>query len=245
MNEQRMYMGGTQGVAEAFGRVAANNLLKTMDKQHYVDIPTIAIADPANASSWEWTAGLDSVPKLSADEMMIISGRADAFELVSKDINTMSGGIKELLGSDHPVLEQCAKYFFDIDGGKKIRPTMVMAVSYALNAQSTFKKTAEEVLQLQKRLAEITEMIHTASLFHDDVIDKASTRRGVSSVNQAFGNKLAILGGDFLLSRASVALARLRNIEVVELLSTGTSFLYLQFQLSVTYVSSIIFHDFL
>ena len=211
---------GTQGVAEAFGKVAANNLLKTMDQQHYIDIPTIAIADPASASSWEWAAGLDSVPKLSMEEMMTISGRADAFQLVSEDIDTMSGGIKELLGSDHPVLEQCAKYFFDIDGGKKIRPTMVMAISHALNTQSTFKKTAKEVLQLQKRLAEITEMIHTASLFHDDVIDKAASRRGVASVNQAFGNKLAILGGDFLLSRASVALARLRNIEVVELLST-------------------------
>lgn len=62
-------------------------------------------------------------------------------------------------------------------------------------------------------------MIHTASLFHDDVIDKASTRRNVASVNQVFGNKLAVLGGDFLLSRASVSLARLRNLEVVELLS--------------------------
>eukprot|EP01040_Poterioochromonas_malhamensis_P005237 gene5237-5616_t len=63
-------------------------------------------------------------------------------------------------------------------------------------------------------------MIHTASLFHDDVIDKATTRRNMSTVNQVFGNKLAILGGDFLLSRASVSLARLRNLEVVELLST-------------------------
>lgn len=49
---------------------------------------------------------------------------------------------------------------------------------------------------------------------------KAATRRGVPSVNQMFGNKLAILGGDFLLARASISLARLRNIEVVELLST-------------------------
>lgn len=144
----------------------------------------------------------------------------DPFELVEKDVRTMSGGIKELLGSDHPVLEQCAKYFFEIDCGKKIRPTMVMAVSYALNAQTSYKKNCSDVLPLQKRLAEITEMIHTASLFHDDVIDKAATRRGVPSANQVFGNKLAILGGDFLLSRASVALARLRNIEVVELLST-------------------------
>lgn len=65
-----------------------------------------------------------------------------------------------------------------------------------------------------------SEIIHTASLFHDDVIDKASTRRGVESVNRAFGNKMAILGGDFLLSRASVMLARLRNVQVVELMSS-------------------------
>lgn len=43
---------------------------------------------------------------------------------------------------------------------------------------------------------------------------QATTRRNVESVNQVFGNKLAILGGDFLLSRASVSLARLRNLEV-------------------------------
>ena len=48
---------------------------------------------------------------------------------------------------------------------------------------------------LQLRLAEITEMIHAASLFHDDVIDEADTRRGVPSVNKVFGNKLAILAG--------------------------------------------------
>ena len=72
----------------------------------------------------------------------------------------------------------------------------------------------------QKRLAEIVELIHTASLFHDDVIDKAGTRRGVPSVNQIFGNKLAILGGDYLLSRASVNLARLRNFEVTEIIAT-------------------------
>ena len=52
-----------------------------------------------------------------------------------------------------------------------------MAVGYALNAQSTFTDSLEKVVPLQKRLAEITEMIHTASLFHDDVIDKAATRR--------------------------------------------------------------------
>ena len=63
-------------------------------------------------------------------------------------------------------------------------------------------------------------MIHTASLLHDDVIDNADSRRGRMSGNLAFGNKMAVLAGDFLFGRASVSLARLRDPEVVELLST-------------------------
>ncbi|KAK9473818.1 isoprenoid synthase domain-containing protein [Dipodascopsis tothii] len=63
-------------------------------------------------------------------------------------------------------------------------------------------------------------MIHAASLLHDDVIDGAETRRGSPSSNVEYGNKMSILAGDFMLGRASVALARLRNSEVVELMAT-------------------------
>ncbi|KAL4799434.1 isoprenoid synthase domain-containing protein [Aspergillus venezuelensis] len=78
----------------------------------------------------------------------------------------------------------------------------------------------ENILPTQRRLAEITELIHTASLLHDDVIDNAITRRSFPSANIEFGNKMAVLAGDFLLGRASVALARLRDPEVTELLAT-------------------------
>ena len=235
----RGLMATGRGIERAVGHSAAQYLIESMEQNSkLIDTPTIAVIDPANSKSWEWVAGLDCTPKLSLDELRVLaSSSVDPFQLVEKDVSTLSGGIKALLGSDHPVLESCAKYFFEIDGGKKIRPTMVLAVSYALNAQAeggggsgaaagaegsknSSRHAWGSASPSQKRLAEITEMIHTASLFHDDVIDKATTRRGVSSVNQVFGNKLAILGGDFLLSRASVALARLRHTEVIELLST-------------------------
>jgi hexaprenyl-diphosphate synthase len=76
------------------------------------------------------------------------------------------------------------------------------------------------VLPSQRRLAEITELIHTASLLHDDVIDNSTSRRSAPSANIQFGNKMAVLAGDFMLGRASVALARLRDPEVTELLAT-------------------------
>ncbi|TKX21703.1 polyprenyl synthetase-like protein 1 [Elsinoe australis] len=80
--------------------------------------------------------------------------------------------------------------------------------------------TEPDILLSQRRLAEITELIHTASLLHDDVIDHSTSRRNLPSANTAFGNKMAVLAGDFLLGRASVALARLRDPEVTELLAT-------------------------
>ena len=76
------------------------------------------------------------------------------------------------------------------------------------------------ILPTQMRLAQIVEMIHVASLMHDDVIDKSDLRRGVPSAPAAFGNKLSILAGDFLLGRASVALSRLGENEATELISS-------------------------
>ncbi|ORX87171.1 terpenoid synthase [Basidiobolus meristosporus CBS 931.73] len=76
------------------------------------------------------------------------------------------------------------------------------------------------ILPTQRRLSEIVEMIHTTSLVHDDVVDDSPTRRGAPSTNATFGNRSAVLAGDFILARSSIALARLRNPEVTELLAT-------------------------
>lgn len=75
------------------------------------------------------------------------------------------------------------------------------------------------LLPTQIRLAQIVEMIHVASLLHDDVIDNSPLRRGAPSAPAAFGNKLSVLAGDFLLGRASAALSRLGESEVVELIA--------------------------
>lgn len=85
---------------------------------------------------------------------------------------------------------------------------------------TSYRNEDSDILPSQRRLAEITELIHTASLLHDDVIDHSISRRSAPSANIEFGNKMAVLAGDFLLGRASVALARLRDPEVTELLAT-------------------------
>ncbi|KAG5637348.1 hypothetical protein H0H81_004907 [Sphagnurus paluster] len=82
---------------------------------------------------------------------------------------------------------------------------------------------ATYVLPTQTRLAQIVEMMHTASLLHDDVIDESALRRGSPSAPAAFGNKLSILGGNFVLARASGALSRLGDPEVTDLIASVLS----------------------
>merc|ERR1711957_193035 len=78
-----------------------------------------------------------------------------------------------------------------------------------------------EVWRRQAQLGQIVEMIHVASLIHDDVLDEADTRRGGESVHKLYSNKVAVLAGDYLLARASVLLARLENTAVVQMMATA------------------------
>mmetsp|Transcript_2970 Transcript_2970/g.6938 ORF Transcript_2970/g.6938 Transcript_2970/m.6938 type:complete len:399 (-) Transcript_2970:283-1479(-) len=136
----------------------------------------------------------------------------DPFAHVQDDLNSVADCIKDIIGSDHKVLNTVANYFIEA-AGKRIRPAIVMLVAETLNG-------GESANHEQSRVAQIAEMIHTASLLHDDVIDKSDTRRGMKTINKMFGNKLAVLGGDFLLARTSIALARLKDPRVIELIAT-------------------------
>eukprot|EP01112_Ceratiomyxa_fruticulosa_P019610 TRINITY_DN6460_c1_g2_i1.p1 TRINITY_DN6460_c1_g2~~TRINITY_DN6460_c1_g2_i1.p1 ORF type:complete len:442 (-),score=81.21 TRINITY_DN6460_c1_g2_i1:69-1394(-) len=150
------------------------------------------------------------------------------FEVVSEDLKTMNSDIFSLLingvgGSSmraggppqttHPFLSKIATYYFEMKG-KRLRPTVALLVAHAVAPSLT------TLPQTQHKLAEIIEMIHTASLLHDDVVDESDTRRDHPSANAAFSNKMAILAGDFLLARASISLASLKNFEVTELMSS-------------------------
>jgi len=136
----------------------------------------------------------------------------DPFALVQAELRPLDASIKELVGTDHPVLAAAAHHFFEL-AGKRFRPTLVLLASSAVAGGGVADAR-------QKRLSEITEMIHAASLLHDDVIDVADTRRGSKAVHKIYGNKVAVLAGDFLLARASVLLSRLKDVRVVELLAT-------------------------
>merc|ERR1712151_1249210 len=171
----------------------------------------------------------------------------DPFKMVEKELKPFAESISELVSNDQPVLNMAAKHFFEKLQGKRFRPTivqlMVRAVAGVLPEDSLGPKVNggwawsgashidleggvvtpknhkdSDVWRKQAQLGQVVEMIHVASLIHDDVLDESDTRRGGETVHKLYSNKVAVLAGDYLLARASVLLARLENTAVVEIM---------------------------
>ncbi|KAL3810758.1 hypothetical protein ACHAXA_011003 [Cyclostephanos tholiformis] len=171
----------------------------------------------------------------------------DPFKLVEKELQPFSDSIKELVSTDQPILSMAAKHFFEKRHGKRFRPTIIQLMSKSVAACDpesmvsngrwdhagaskvdieggvvTLKNhQGSDVWRKQAQLGQIVEMIHVASLIHDDVLDEADTRRGGEAVHKLYSNKVAVLAGDYLLARASVLLARLENTAVVQIMATA------------------------
>ncbi|NES97238.1 MAG: solanesyl diphosphate synthase [Desertifilum sp. SIO1I2] len=133
------------------------------------------------------------------------------FYPVEADLRLLTENLKQLVSARHPILYAAAEYLFGTEG-KRLRPAIVLLLSRATHPN-------QEITVSHRRLAEITEMIHTASLVHDDVVDESALRRGMPTVHSSFGNRVAVLAGDFLFAQSSWYLANLDNLAVVKLLS--------------------------
>jgi len=107
--------------------------------------------------------------------------------------------LRESVGSKDPLLADIAGHLIEA-GGKRLRPSLTVMAAMATDAEVT-----DDVI----KGAVSAELVHLGSLYHDDVIDEAPTRRGVDSVNARWGNLVAIVAGDFLLARASEIAASL------------------------------------
>nr|QUE28403.1 preA [Porphyrostromium boryanum] len=136
---------------------------------------------------------------------------ASFFCLIEEDLDILNKNLKNMVGAKHPILYAAAEHLFQA-GGKRLRPVIVLLASRATVKDGN-------ILDSHRRLAEITEIIHTASLVHDDVLDDCSTRRGMKTVHSTFSVKIAILAGDFLFAQSSWYLANLGQLNVVKIIS--------------------------
>ena len=119
--------------------------------------------------------------------------------------------LRKVVESDDPFLTEVARHLIDA-GGKRVRPALAITASLVLD------EDPDVALWAVIRGGVAVELVHQGSLYHDDVMDDAETRRTVQSVNARWGNLEAILAGDYLLARASEIAADL-GTEVAGLLA--------------------------
>jgi heptaprenyl diphosphate synthase len=143
-------------------------------------------------------------PAASSGPLALSAAMADDLTMVEAELRTA-------VICDDPFLTEVASHLI-LAGGKRIRPGFALAA--ALGGDTEDRAVTHEVIMG----AVSVELVHLGSLYHDDVMDEAITRRTVESVNARWGNLKAILAGDFLLARASEIAAAL-GTEVAGLLA--------------------------
>jgi heptaprenyl diphosphate synthase len=132
-------------------------------------------------------------------------------EPLAADLERVETALAVAVRSDDPFLDDVASHLVKA-GGKRLRPALTLCTGYAAHGLAP---APDEVVTG----AVAIELVHLGSLYHDDVIDEAETRRGVPSVNARWSNIVAILAGDYLLARAS-ELASSLGASVAGLLAT-------------------------
>jgi geranylgeranyl pyrophosphate synthase len=142
------------------------------------------------------------VRRVNALEILGLSG-------LDQDLQRVEPMLVAAVAAGDPFLDEVVTHLIQA-GGKRLRP--VLALASATRGERS--ATEEDILG-----SICVELVHLASLYHDDVIDEATMRRGVESVNSRFGNLMAIVGGDYLLARSAEIAAGL-GTEVAGLLAT-------------------------
>ena len=117
---------------------------------------------------------------------------------VADDLTAFRRQFRETMRSDVRLLDLVTRYVLR-QKGKQIRPTLVLLAARLTGGDAV--RAGAPLPDTAYRAASLVELLHTATLVHDDVVDEAETRRGVFSINALWKNKVAVLLGDFLLSR--------------------------------------------
>ncbi len=130
---------------------------------------------------------------------------------VQGDLDRLSALLEQELAADDPFVTELVRHVLSTRG-KMIRPALVCLAAQASGGAG----------EARLWLAEAVELIHVASLIHDDIVDQSEVRRGVATVNVQWGNQIAVLLGDYLFAKAFDLLSRIRHPEVAPTLAVAT-----------------------
>tara|TARA_B100001146_G_C16194875_1_gene441085 strand:- start:1148 stop:2113 length:966 start_codon:yes stop_codon:yes gene_type:complete len=134
------------------------------------------------------------------------------YDVVSSEMKDLEDSLTQSLSSDIDLATEVSSYLVN-SGGKRVRPLVCILTAKA------FGYVGEELIQL----ASAIELLHTATLIHDDVVDESSYRRGKESIHKKWDNAHGVLVGDFVYSKAFQLMASLKNPEIIKILADSTN----------------------
>lgn len=123
---------------------------------------------------------------------------------IARELDKFNIYYKESIFCENPRVQEIIDYVLKSDG-KRIRPILLLLAA----------KANGQINQTSYNAAVTIELLHTASLIHDDVVDESAMRRGVASLNAVYDNKMAILAGDYYLSTALIKSVMTGNLEII------------------------------
>ncbi|MBT4587407.1 MAG: octaprenyl diphosphate synthase [Gammaproteobacteria bacterium] len=132
--------------------------------------------------------------------------------LMKSDLMMTDEILVNRLDSNVDLISQMSQYIIN-SGGKRIRPLLLLLCARATNYKGDYHHS----------MAVVIELIHTATLLHDDVVDNSSTRRGHETANELWGNAPSVLVGDFLYSRAFEIMVEPNSMQIMKILSKATN----------------------
>jgi octaprenyl-diphosphate synthase len=135
------------------------------------------------------------------------------FGLIKKELSLVEAEFERQAASNIQVIGFLGDYL-RASGGKRVRPALLLLAAYAVGGRGSDDNVV--------RLATVMEMLHTATLVHDDIIDNADTRRSRASVNARFGNHAAVLMGDWLYMSAFETSLKERSLPILDILTKLT-----------------------
>ena len=133
---------------------------------------------------------------------------AKIYGFLKKDLDAIEKALNDNIQADHPVLREASTQLLQA-GGKRIRPIFVLLSGHFGNYN----------LEKIQTVAVSLELIHMATLVHDDVVDDAELRRGKPTIKQRYGNRVAMYTGDYILARALENITTIKDPQIHKLLS--------------------------
>ncbi|MDR1959880.1 MAG: polyprenyl synthetase family protein [Planctomycetaceae bacterium] len=147
----------------------------------------------------------------SSDSFSTVPQNLDsAYQVIASELKHLENLMREELSSNIAFVDDVVRYAFRL-GGKRLRPSLLLLIG----------KTLAPIVPEHFLLASAIELIHTATLIHDDILDGAEIRRHLQTMNHKWNAEVSVMAGDYLLAKSMEMVTRLDNIDAYRILSTS------------------------